>query len=540
MQRRHKKQAPSANIRVRRAALQCARRCKKLLPSWHKDGWQITSTGEKMPQQAFAILALGALTFGGLLSLIQRSTSSMVVARGLLRGQDQYFYARPNSLKDLMQLPILNNRFGHQNEMDGFFPPPTLSSREYKNFEREMQLPDKGGLQMRRLNEGESRSILVDPNESQGNVHIPVLDYKSVDDVDVYYNYYAVDDDQIKNTYYEYSEDEEERRCRRTSWHRMHHPTCNIIHEGAFVLNPAPKYLSHGFFRDVFVLTNPFEKVILKQIRMYHEVDHEQFEYTRMDVLVAERLTSDPKIVDVYGHCGLSLLSEFFDKGDAEKFIIGGREGFLSAKELDDKDDVKPQNDLSVEDKVLTALQMAESIASLHGFKDGVLVHNDIQLGQFLITDRGTIKLNDFNRAEVMLYDNEAGEYCRYKQGTGHGNYRSPEEYHDDPLNEKIDVYSMGNNIYALLTGLYIFYDEDEDKASEYVSRGVKPFIDERYRTRSAEERDLVEIMERCWETDPDDRASIFEVSMALEKIQERIDQRADRKAKVAATPEER
>jgi len=65
----------------------------------------------------------------------------------------------------------------------------------------------------------------------------------------------------------------------------------------------------------------------------------------------------------------------------------------------------------------------------------------------------------------------------------------------------------------------------------------VKPFIDERYRTRSTEERGLVEIMERCWETDPDDRASIFEVSTALEKILERIDQRAEREA---ATSEER
>ena len=52
--------------------------------------------------------------------------------------------------------------------------------------------------------------------------------------------------------------------------------------------------------------------------------------------------------------------------------------------------------------------------------------------------------------------------------------YRSPEEYNDYPLNEKIDVYSMGNNIYALLTGLYIFYEESESKTQV---RTIKIFL---------------------------------------------------------------
>lgn len=41
--------------------------------------------------------------------------------------------------------------------------------------------------------------------------------------------------------------------------------------------------------------------------------------------------------------------------------------------------------------------------------------------------------------------------------------YRSPEEMRDDPLDEKIDIYSFGNNIYGILTGLWVFYENDDD-----------------------------------------------------------------------------
>merc|ERR1712113_1075110 len=101
---------------------------------------------------------------------------------------------------------------------------------------------------------------------------------------------------------------------------------------------------------------------------------------------------------------------------------------------------------------------MAEAIADLHGFKDGVIVHDDIQLPQFLFSKEGKIKLNDFNRGEAMLYNEDKGEYCRYRNGAGGGDWRAPEEYEDGYLNEKIDVWSYGNNVYAILTGLYVFH----------------------------------------------------------------------------------
>lgn len=90
--------------------------------------------------------------------------------------------------------------------------------------------------------------------------------------------------------------------------------------------------------------------------------------------------------------------------------------------ELDDKNDVDPKNNLTVTQKVNFALEMAESLAMMHNHPGGVIVHDDVHLEQFLLTkDHLHVKIQDFNRAEIMLWNNDDNEYCRYRNGPGHG-----------------------------------------------------------------------------------------------------------------------
>jgi len=122
--------------------------------------------------------------------------------------------------------------------------------------------------------------------------------------------------------------------------------------------------------------------------------------------------------------------------------------GYATAEDIQNQErivhDVSPRNNYTANEKLVLALKMSEAIADLHGFKEGVIVHNDIQLCQYLINRYGQMKLNDFNRAEILLWDRETEEYCRYRSGFVFGNYRSPEEDLDEPLNEQIDVFSLG------------------------------------------------------------------------------------------------
>lgn len=109
--------------------------------------------------------------------------------------------------------------------------------------------------------------------------------------------------------------------------------------------------------------------------------------------------------------------------------------------------------------------------------------------------------------------------------------YRSPEEYSERDLNEKLDVYSFGNNIYGLLTGLWVFYEnEDDELVQKMVVNGTQAFIDERYRTRSYIEGRLVELMEKCWTYDPKKRISIFEAVAFLKETVKEHERREHRK----------
>lgn len=68
--------------------------------------------------------------------------------------------------------------------------------------------------------------------------------------------------------------------------------------------------------------------------------------------------------------------------------------------------------------------------------------------------------------------------------------------------------------MYALLTGLWPFYDvESTQVAQERVKSGIKPYIDPRYqKEKSLAEAKLAEIIDRCYSHKPEDRPSIFDI----------------------------
>jgi serine/threonine protein kinase len=97
--------------------------------------------------------------------------------------------------------------------------------------------------------------------------------------------------------------------------------------------------------------------------------------------------------------------------------------------------------------------------------------------------------------------------------------YRAPEEYPGKRIDEGIDTFSLGNNIYTLLTGLWPFYGYTSYSAIQRkLLRHERAYIDPRYSSRSYAESKLVEVMEQTWEFNPDDRISIFKVVDVLRK----------------------
>jgi len=346
------------------------------------------------------------------------------------------------------------------------------------------------------------------------------------------------EDDPVLHSYDDYAEAVEAdryRSCRQPIWASRYYPSCNSFHEIDLRQDYDPKratisgddqvldsfYISHGYFRDVWVIHQPAQnntKSVLKMTRWKHKYGHKTYWNTLADAMVMERLTASPRIVDIYGHCGSAVWVEAIPH-EVEEVIIHG-DGMANPEDLHYESELNSLNNYTVEEKLDMALTMAESLADLHGFHGGVIVHDDVQLCQWLRTEDGRLKLGDFNRAEVMAYNAEKKKYCRYRNGGCYGNYRAPEEFAVMDLDEGIDVYTFGNNIYALLTGLWVFYDIDDDSVvQKKVINGTRAYVDSRWKKRSYIESELVDVMEKCWVHDPKERIDIFQVVHLLRKI---------------------
>jgi len=69
------------------------------------------------------------------------------------------------------------------------------------------------------------------------------------------------------------------------------------------------------------------------------------------------------------------------------------------------------------------------------------------------------------------------------------------------------------------LAGLWIFYeDQDDQVVHDKVLAGERPRVDSRL-VRTGIDRRLVEIMEQCWESDPDRRIDIFRAIALLRRV---------------------
>lgn len=143
--------------------------------------------------------------------------------------------------------------------------------------------------------------------------------------------------------------------------------------------------------------------------------------------------------------------------------------------------------------------------------KDGAIVNNDVNFGQWLKAEDDSVILNDFNNAMYMSWNLQEQKYCKYYRSFKSA-FNAPEEYGGDWLDESVDVWPMGNIIFSILTGLYPYHEHSDIKAIVKRRKEGPPYIDPRYKTRSYAEGRLVEIMNQCHKLKASERVDIFEV----------------------------
>jgi serine/threonine protein kinase len=322
--------------------------------------------------------------------------------------------------------------------------------------------PDYGGL--------EFHSLLLQPDESFKR------EVQKFDDALYHLEYEAFlkDADTLQAhdvPYDNYQDLEFPRKCTPQKWSSEMSQVCNNIHELSYDRPPGSneqsydiERLSNGHFRHTLLFTpedgsTPF---VAKNFRFMRHWTLENMVHINREALIMDRLSGSDRISDIYGHCGFTLLVE---KGYELTYQMvprlkeGDVRGYISQEELDrlEQDDVHPMNNFTAEEKLDIAITMTESIAELHGYHEGVITHDDISIDQWMFSaSDGRVMFNDFNNAFTLEWNYEKQKYCKF-YAFYCGTFKAPEVYgRGSMVSEQVDIWPVGNLIFALLTGTWI------------------------------------------------------------------------------------
>lgn len=316
------------------------------------------------------------------------------------------------------------------------------------------------------------------------------------------------------------------------AWQTMYYPSCNeihgldMIHHSQTSGGDASLIGVNGYWRDAYRVdygcrkstTNETaqcdESVILKTLKLQHEVDEFQLDKNRIDSMAMERLTKSPHIIDLFGACGTSVVTEFADGEN-------GRVGTLA-----DKEKKRPLKRLRI------ARDIASGLADVHeidGPGQATLAHFDVNLAN-VVSVKKTLKLNDFNIAVPIRRNTTSGQACGFEARYPNPQWRSPEEANGSTrLTEKVDVFSLGHILFRLiclhepwhkLEKGYVKGEEiQKDVVGEKVRRGEMPAM-----PKEVLETDDIEVlwirhaMMACYTYDPAKRPSAREIADFLER----------------------
>ncbi|RCV10120.1 hypothetical protein SETIT_2G086700v2 [Setaria italica] len=108
------------------------------------------------------------------------------------------------------------------------------------------------------------------------------------------------------------------------------------------------------------------------------------------------------------------------------------------------------QGELPWRRRLEVAVDVAEGLAYLHGFRDGAVVHRDVKPTNVLLSESGAAKLSDFGVSRIVP---EGGTHVS-TEIRGTRGYVDPESFSAGHVSEAADVYSFGVVLLELATGM--------------------------------------------------------------------------------------
>lgn len=319
-------------------------------------------------------------------------------------------------------------------------------------------------------------------------------------------------------------------------WQSGHNPNCNVIHESSwgftYPLGTEPELLPKEYeFQEQQMFEDPNEQIrlvaggafrwvwmmreydgtrrALKTLRIDSNAknfDLRNFDRHRRDAVAMDELTASPLVVDMYGFCSNTGIFDWGEGGDLSTIF-------------------QRDPDISDENLLRIAYNVSMSIHDAHHFdKQGraTMAHTDIKPDQFLYQN-GYYRLTDFNRVRFLLWNKKQNKQCGFNVQKNGGIWRAPEEYAYELETEKVDVYSLGNVLFFLLTGENPWKGYASRQIYKSVKNGERPQIPiDVQDSNEIFDRYMIEAIQMAWTHDKSLRPGAFEVAQKLkEGIQE-------------------
>ena len=155
--------------------------------------------------------------------------------------------------------------------------------------------------------------------------------------------------------------------------------------------------------RDQSISRSSSESAVLKTLHLHREFNRYSFEAHSKDIIVMDRLTASPYVVDAYGFCGQSVVTEFASstgRDHVKRYDISSRERTKIARDLArGLVDVQALRPIPHE-KILSNCTKDVAYNETPSIPV-VFAHNDINIANTVMID-GRIKWNDFNIGVFM------------------------------------------------------------------------------------------------------------------------------------------
>jgi hypothetical protein len=203
---------------------------------------------------------------------------------------------------------------------------------------------------------------------------------------------------------------------------------CNLMHEMDMTRHENGfEMINCGSSRCAFRIgdgNNNAAVMKITQMQNQEGYSEENYEDAWRDTIAMERMTASPYVLNVYGSCGASQLTEMGSGGNIHDLIKLARLVRLKKRRLSGRQ--KGDFIMNAEKRLRVGYHVASGVSAMHSIDDSImpsLVHNDLCCHQYILVD-GVYKLTDFHLASLNLKDKETGQACQEPKWSPNGKVR--------------------------------------------------------------------------------------------------------------------